>query len=114
MPRSATLPTGATANRAFESPSERFDRLLEQWRNECRYVSASDDLILHPAYQQIIGMGPPAVPLLLEELKRQPDLLFWALVAITGEDPVPADGKGNLELMAATWLDWGRRNGHVA
>jgi hypothetical protein len=29
-----------------------------------------------PPYQQIIGMGPPAVPLILEELRREPDQWF--------------------------------------
>ena len=38
--------------------------------------------LLRP-YQRIIGMGLPVVPLILEELEREPDQWFWALEAIT-------------------------------
>jgi len=44
-------------------------------------------LASHHAYQRIIGMGDQAIPLLLRELQREVDLWFWALEAITGEDP---------------------------
>ena len=33
-------------------------------------------------YQRIVGMGL-SVPLILEELRREPDQWFWALEAIT-------------------------------
>jgi hypothetical protein len=59
---------------------------------------------MHPAYQQIIGLGPAGVPLLLRELEREPDHWFWALRAITGEDPVPEEARGRLREMAAAWL----------
>jgi hypothetical protein len=66
---------------------------------------------MHPAYQNIIGLGPRAVPLLLAELKREPCDLFWALTAITGEDPVAPQNRGNLQKMAHAWLEWGAAQG---
>ena len=62
----------------------------------------------HPAYQQIIGMGKEAIPLILEELQREEDHWFWALKAITGEDPVPGKDWGKIQAMRAAWLAWGR------
>jgi hypothetical protein len=67
---------------------------------------------MHPAYQMIIGMGPEAVPLLLRELESNVDNWFWALRAITEEDPVPASARGDGEAMAKAWLDWGRDQGY--
>ena len=64
-------------------------------------------------YQRIIGMGWPVVPLLLDELQRQPDQWFWALEAITDEDPVPPEAAGNVDLMAQAWINWGARQGLV-
>ncbi len=41
--------------------------------------------MLNP-YQRIIGIGWPVVPLILDELQREPDQWFWALEAITDEN----------------------------
>jgi hypothetical protein len=60
-------------------------------------------------YQQIIGMGWPAVPLILEELQREPDQWFWALEAITDANPVLPESAGNVRLMAQAWVEWGKR-----
>ncbi len=93
--------------------ARRFQSLAKTWREETRYLSSVHDMVLHPAYQQIIGMGRDALPFLFEELKRQPDHWFWALHAITGEDPVPPEEKGNLGAMIRRWLHWGAANGWV-
>ena len=58
-------------------------------------------------------MGNPAVPLLLEELRREPDHWFWALEAITQENPVPEDAAGKVRLMAQAWVEWGAREGYA-
>ena len=62
-------------------------------------------------YQRIIGMGPPAVPLILRELHREPDQWFWALEAISEENPVPPEAAGTVREMARAWIEWGKRQG---
>ena len=42
---------------------------------------------MHPAYQQIIGMGADAVPFILLEMEEHGGYWFWALSAITGQNP---------------------------
>lgn len=90
----------------------RFDQLVEEWREATRFISSLTDMMTHPAYQRIIGMGAAAVPLLLEELRHQPDHWFWALQSITGENPVPEEARGDIEGMGAAWLSWGQRHGY--
>ena len=68
-------------------------------------------MVLHPAYQQIVGMGAEALPFILAELERKPEHWFWALRAITREDPVPPSHRGNVVLMARDWLQWAKRKG---
>ena len=75
------------------------------------FVDSQYLLTIHPAYQQIIGMGPAVVPLLLRELEREVDHWFWALKAITGADPVPPASRGKVREMAEAWLRWGREQG---
>jgi hypothetical protein len=87
-----------------------FGKLVDQWRRDTRMRSAADVMIMHPAYQQIIGLGPAAVPLLLEELSTRPNHWFWALKAITREDP--AQGITAFEEAVGAWLQWGRDHGY--
>ncbi len=66
---------------------------------------------MHPAYQQIIGMGKEAIPLILQELERTRGHWLWALFAITKQDPAP-EGATFDEAVDA-WLEWGKRPNHL-
>ena len=56
------------------------------------------------SYQRIIGLGPKVVPLILVELQKETDHWFWALEAITGENPVPKEDAGDVEASARGWI----------
>jgi hypothetical protein len=92
--------------------SHRFEALATQWRRETRHLSLMNDIVLNPAYQQIIGMGKPAIALILEDLKQQPEHWFWALRSITGENPIRPEDRGRLLQMTEAWLEWGRQHGY--
>ncbi|MBW4601031.1 MAG: hypothetical protein KME29_15905 [Calothrix sp. FI2-JRJ7] len=34
-----------------------FTKLVNQWRQETRGMSSTDEMSMHPTYQNIIGMG---------------------------------------------------------
>jgi hypothetical protein len=90
---------------------ERFAALAEGWRRETLLESSVTRMAIHKAYQQIIGLGMPAVPLILRELEREPNYWFWALTSITGQDP--AAGEDTLEGATQRWLEWGRANDYI-
>jgi len=89
-----------------------FYQLVEQWKTETRGISSTEQLSLHPAYQQIIGMGPNVIPLLLRELENNSGRWFWALKAISREEPVTPEQRGKTKEMIAAWLNWGRQKGY--
>jgi len=91
----------------------RFRQLATEWKQQSGYLSLLRQAVLLRPYQAIIGMGFPAVRLLLDELRREPAHWFWALESITGENPVPEEARGNIEMMAAAWIDWGKRLGVI-
>lgn len=93
--------------------AQRFAALAEEWKAATAVVSSTTAMVRHPAYQAIIALGAPAVPLLLQELEREPVHWFEALQAITGEDPVPREHWGNSSAMSADWLAWGRQCGLI-
>jgi hypothetical protein len=92
----------------------RFERLAAEWKQQSRYLSNTAQMAMLPPYQRIVGMGLAAVPLILEELRREPNQWFWALEAITEENPVPPEAAGNVRLMAQAWIEWGKQQGLTA
>src|SRR5688572_11014345 len=52
---------------------ERFARLFCEWKDATRFSSSITESAMHPAYQQIIGMGKDAIPLIIAELRKEPD-----------------------------------------
>jgi len=92
---------------------DRFHRLVCRWREETKSVSSTTDRILHPAYQDIIGMGKAAVPLILREMETHGGHWFWALRHITEENPVSHEDAGQIPEMTEAWLRWGREHRYL-
>jgi len=105
------------SSRRVEIPTvedeQRFTRLADQWRTETRALSSDSDIISNFSYQQIIGMGARALPLIFVELQAHGGRWFWALRAITGENPVQPEHRGNVRRMTETWLEWARERDYV-
>ena len=90
--------------------AKEFSALASEWKEATWPISSLKKRIAHPAYLQIIGMGPVAIPLLLKELRREPDHWHYALEAITRQNPVPADA--DMKALVEAWLTWGERRGY--
>lgn len=91
-----------------------FNRLVREWHRDTDVLSDSMRASMHPAYQRIIGLGPQVVPLILRELETSGGHWFWALRAITGEDPVTPDMAGKIRLMREAWLTWAKEKGYLS
>ena len=89
--------------------TERFDALRSEWQEATKYRSFTPQIAVHPAYQRIIGLGSAVLPLILRELEKSPQHWYWALRAISGENPVPTESEGDVAKMADAWVEWGRR-----
>lgn len=85
---------------------EEFRELAATWRRETEHLS-STSVFTHPAYQRIIGLGSKAVPFILRDLASTGAQWFWALRAITGENPVRPEDTGDVRRMTEAWLAWG-------
>lgn len=106
-------------NRHFHSPitqqkatlHEQFRALADHWYEESRFQSSIPLITGLPSYQAVIGLGPSVVPLILREMETRPGFWFTALRAITGENPVRPEHRGDVARMVTDWLAWGRRQG---
>ena len=94
-----------------EELEQEFNQLATQWYRETRKLSSVHQIVLHPAYQKIIGMGKDALPLILRELKRTRGHWLWALAMITRGD----QGKPGQTFRQAVdaWLAWGHQMGYI-
>jgi hypothetical protein len=94
---------------------QQFTQLANTWKQETAHQSNITTRAMHPAYQRIIGMGRDALPFILEEFRKgELDDWFWALYAITGENPITEEMAGDMDKMAEAWLQWGRDAGYLS
>ena len=102
--------SGRSSKRTF---AKRFQNLVKTWKQESLLMSSAAEMAKLPSYQQIIKMGESALPLILCELEKDPGHWFWALIKITGIDPVPPENRGDVRKMAFAWLNWGKQHGYT-
>jgi len=105
-----TAPMRARAT-AYAMLANTFYELRDRWQTSTKYLSSGS--LDHEAYLEIIKLGEPVVPLLLEEMRDRPSHWSAALMAITGENPIPKEHYGNLRLVAADWVRWGIEKGYL-
>ncbi|MGS1060508.1 hypothetical protein [Burkholderia glumae] len=87
-----------------------FGELKDAWLLETGLLSSLTDIVLNENYQKIIGLGPKAVPWILDDLGETMAPWFWALRMITRVDPVDHKDRGDVERMVKSWLNWAREN----
>ena len=90
-----------------------FRNLAQQWRNERGTSSSVTWITSRPSYLRIIALGEQCVPYILKELQKRPDHWFTALRAITQDNPVAEQHRGNMRAMAADWINWGISKGYI-
>lgn len=111
VPIAALLEVSSAPAKARPDPVARFQELADTWLKDSAHLSSTNKMAMLWSYQEIIGLGPDAVPLILERLRKEPDHWFWALRAITGANPVSPEHVGRVEDMARDWIRWGEENG---
>jgi len=90
-----------------------FVELAELWHKETALHSSISIICEHWAYQEIIKMGMPVVPLILKDMETTHGHWFHALTKITGENPIPGEHAGHVNSMVEDWLALGRERGWI-
>lgn len=83
---------------------KQFEEYRDAWQQKSQFMSSVTDIVLIPEYQKIIGLGRPALPLIIDELRHSVDHWFWALTAIAGADY--AEGATTLSEASDRWIEW--------
>ena len=99
----------------FESSLEaEFQRCAAAWKRDTGHLSVEGEIATHEAYQSIISMGAPAIPLILEDLRQESHHWFIALDELTGESPeLPEEDYGSIDALSDAWVKWGKSKGYI-
>lgn len=84
-----------------------------KWKADTQFASDPMEIYLHASYARIIGMGQPAVSLIVRSMAETPAHWFYALRAITGENPVTPEMAGNVPAMTKAWLRWASERNYI-
>jgi hypothetical protein len=95
------------------SVEDAFKELSNRWREETEFLSSPYEMSMNESYQQIIGLGESVVHLILQDLVSTHDHWFWALKAITRQNPVNDQDAGDITRMANSWIAWGKEKGYL-
>jgi hypothetical protein len=98
--------------RSAETVEQRFRCLAEMWHGAVAYHSSSTKRNNHPAYREIIKLGPDVVPYLLQDLEDNHTHWFCALREITGVDPVPSTTEGDIPKVIEARSHWAKEHGY--
>lgn len=86
---------------------------FKEWMDAVAVTSDASKMVSHPAYKRIVALGEPAIPAILQSLRKEPSLLAWALFDIAGVNPVPPADYGKIDKITKAWLKWGRKNQYI-
>lgn len=89
---------------------QRFDLYNSIWQNETMFSSSISEITNNAAYRSIIGLGEDVIPFIIQDLKNNNSHWFYALEALTGQNPIKSEHRGIVELMKADWLEWANKN----
>lgn len=98
------------------SPSDfisSFYAVLRRWQSETKFISDPNKITDHPCFKEIVANADNVKDLIVDELKREPSFLVWALDDAFNEKPYPQAAIGNIKQMTEAWILWADRNGYA-
>jgi hypothetical protein len=99
--------------KALTEAEMKFRYYAAKWKEEIGGDSSLTNITSNMNYLRIIAIGDEALPLILQELQKQPAPWFVALRAISEDDSVGRNSPGDFRKKAADWIQWGKENGHI-
>lgn len=96
----------------FDRETE-FTELARTWKRETAFNGNLSKIVMHPAYQRIMSMGPEVIPFILRDLAIRQAHWFWALHNLVPQGEDPAEGLTTIEEARQAWLAWGRAHNYL-
>jgi hypothetical protein len=91
--------------------AESFKRLASQCRRETAVLSNPRQIAAHPAYQQIVRLGKPAIAHIIGAMENDGGLWFQAIASIAGEKPKGVQRSTDIGSAIEQWTALSRERG---
>ncbi len=99
-------------NTEAEKAKREFDVLVKEWKEATAHFSSERQQIGHLSFLKIAVLGKKALPLILDEFRREP-IPGWLsiLEAFAGNDV--ASNATTYKEAIECWINWGKANGYL-
>ncbi|MGS2738770.1 hypothetical protein [Sinomicrobium sp. M5D2P17] len=82
---------------------DKFDTLVDLWEQNTAFESSISNIIEDDNFKRIIELGAKVVPLIIDEIEKEPSVLVWALNIITGKS-MSSSGRETIEQVCKKWV----------
>jgi hypothetical protein len=83
----------------------RLEELHQKWRAETSFQSNIKRILENENYKQIVALGPPVVPFIIERIRSKTSFLVFALFEIMPDKVVvPENYRGRFEKICNLWV----------
>jgi hypothetical protein len=84
---------------------------IVNWQKETKFASNISAMVQNANFKNILSLGKPAVPIILQEINKNPSNLVWALNYIEGfnisRSPISIGDACRM------WIKWGHNRGLI-
>lgn len=93
---------------------DNFRERKSDWLGATGHWSAPSRIYSHPTYHRLVALGRGIIPLLLEDIRDGASCDWYRLLRFHADFEAVTDAeRGDVDLMDAAWLRWGRDNGYI-
>ncbi|MEX2410638.1 MAG: hypothetical protein WD607_04580 [Candidatus Paceibacterota bacterium] len=100
-------------NKLNEELQDLFQELKAIWLHDTSFDSGYRNKINHSAYLKIISFGESIIPTLIDDMLNNNTYWHYALVDITGENPIKEESRGVANKIIEDWKKWATENNYV-
>lgn len=90
---------------------DKFSALVDLWEQNTAFESSISNIIENDNFKKIVELKNKAIPLIIDEIDREPSILVWALNIITGKS-MSSNGRETIEEVCKKWVR-AYRNGRI-
>lgn len=100
------------SNVEAEKAKREFDVLVKEWKEATAHFSSERQQVGHLSFLRIAVLGEKALPLILDEFRREPTSGWLSVLeAFAGKD-VASDATTYREAIEC-WINWGKDKGYL-
>ena len=85
---------------------EKFNSLVKEWKKNTMFQSSISKITEDYYFLEIIKMGKKGIPLIIENIKKEPSVLVWALNIITNESLDSGPGRKTISDLCKRWVKY--------